>query len=70
MVDVPGDIPVMIPLVPIVATPVLLLLHVPPVVVSLATAVNPTHTGGVTVIGVPEVFTATVVDAVHPVDKV
>ena len=43
MVVVPAVKPLTIPLVPIVATAVLLLLHTPPVVVSISVVVPPAH---------------------------
>ena len=50
MVDVPGEFPVTIPELPIVATPVLLLDHVPPVVELASVCVEPLHIEKVPVI--------------------
>ena len=48
MTEVPGDTPVTTPLEePIVATPVELLVHTPPVVASLSVVVFPAHTDAV-----------------------
>ena len=51
MVAAPAATPVAIPDVPIVATPVLLLAHVPPLVVDERAVVDPTHKEVVPVIG-------------------
>jgi hypothetical protein len=50
MVAVPAATPVTMPDVPIVATPVLLLDHVPPLVVDDRVVVAPTHTEAAPVI--------------------
>jgi hypothetical protein len=48
IIDVPGDTPnTVVPLLVMVATPVLLLLHVPPVVALARTVVLPWQTFGV-----------------------
>ena len=52
MIVVPGDIPVTMPEVPIIATAGLPLLHVPPPVISLKEAVRPTQIG----FGPPVIF--------------
>ena len=67
--DVPADTPVRVPVVPpetMVATPVLTLLHVPPLVPSLSIVVEPWHTLAVPVIAAGNGFTVTVTDRVHP----
>lgn len=69
MTDVPGAMPETIPVVePIVAVPVLLLLHVPPVVALLKveTAV-PIHITVVPVMAAGLAPTVTTVEIVHPV---
>ena len=68
MVDVPADTPITRPVdEPIVATGVMLLLQVPPVVASLSKVVAPTHTLAVPVIaGGPEVTVTVVVDIQLP----
>jgi hypothetical protein len=53
-----------------VATAVLLLVHVPPATASLSAVVEATHTNNVPVIVAGEVFTVTVVVAIHPVPMV
>jgi hypothetical protein len=61
IVALPKATPVTTPDVPTVATPVLLLLHVPPEVASLSVADNPTHILGVPVIAAIGETVATVV---------
>ena len=54
---VPAETPVTMPeLLPIVATEVLLLLHVPPVVALLSVMVNPKHVGTLPVMGVAAIL--------------
>jgi hypothetical protein len=63
MVDVPADMPVTTPLLLIVATDVVLLLHVPPDVASASGELPPTHIVSVPVIGlIDEVDSVSVVD--------
>jgi hypothetical protein len=64
--DVPGDVPHTKPLVPIVATAVLLLVHVPPVAVSDSVVQLPKHTWVLPVMIDGAVFTVTTVVAVQP----
>ena len=66
MVAVPAATPVTIPDVPIVATPVLLLAHVPPLVVEDRVVVDPAHTEVVPVIAAGSAFTVTVAVLLHP----
>jgi hypothetical protein len=69
-VAVPTEMPETVPLVaPAVATEVLLLLQVPPVVASLKTVDAPTHIIVVPVIGNGLGPTVTVVVTMHPVPK-
>jgi hypothetical protein len=49
MVAVPAVMPVTVPVLPTVATPVAVLLHVPPVAASLKPVAEPTHTDAVPV---------------------
>lgn len=65
MVLSPGDTPVTIPADVTVATDVLLLLHVPPVVASLSRVVRPTHIDVTPVIDAGGIFTVTNTVAVH-----
>jgi hypothetical protein len=60
-VALPAATPVTIPDVPTVATPVLLLLHVPPEAALLNVADNPTHMLGVPVIAAIGETVATIV---------
>lgn len=70
MVVTPFEMPVTIPdVAPIVATVVLLLVHVPPGVASVNAVVNPWHTVVTPVIGAKG-YTVTVVTAVQPSDVV
>ena len=68
MVAVPGpEIPLTIPVdAPIVATAVLLLLHVPPATVLLSVILDPTHTADVPVIAAGIAYTVTVAYATQP----
>ena len=63
MLDVPADTPDTIPVVPIVATPMLALVHVPPPVASARAVVAPVQTVSVPVIAAGVVLTVTVVAA-------
>ena len=63
---VPGDTPFMIPVVPMVATDILLLLHVPPAVASASVMVWPAHTTVGPAMGSGVGFTATTVVALQP----
>lgn len=68
MFAVPADIPVTIPFEePMIATPVLPLVHEPPVVRSDKLVISPTQTGGVPVMPGNASITVTVVVTVHPV---
>ncbi len=68
IIAVPAVTPVAIPVVePMVATPRLLLLHVPPGVGSPKAVVSPTHTLSVPVIGNGNGLTVTVAVIIHPV---
>ena len=70
MVDVPDVAPETIPeLVPIVATLVLLLIHVPPPVLERV-VVEPAQTVVVPAIAVGNGFTVTTVVVIQPVDRV
>lgn len=60
----PPAIPVTIPVLPTVAMPVLLLLHVPPTVASLSVVVDPAQTLNVPVIDATAVFTVIIFVAV------
>ena len=67
MVAVPGPAPKTVPPpVPIVATPVLLLVHVPPPVASVNDVVAPWHIVNVPSIGVVDALTVTIAVAIHP----
>ena len=66
MVTVPAATPVTMPDVPIVATPVLLLAHVPPLVIEDRVVVDPAHTVVVPVIAAGSAFTVTVAVLLHP----
>ena len=66
MVAVPAATPVTMPDVPIVATPVLLLAHVPPLVVEDRVVVDPAHTEVVPVIAAGSAFTVTIAVLLHP----
>ncbi len=66
MVAAPVAIPVAIPDVPIVATPVLLLAHVPPPVVEDRLVVDPAHKAVVPVIAAGIALTVTDVVVLHP----
>lgn len=70
MVAVPADTPVAIPDVPTVATPVLLLLQVPPDGVDPSESVLPTHTGTLPVIAVGKALMVPIAVAVQPVGSV
>ena len=70
MVAVPAATPVTMPDVPIVATPVLLLAHVPPVGVLLSVDVLPTHTTGDPIINPGSGLIVTVVVVRQPVGRV
>ena len=60
MVDVPDDTPVTIPVeAPTVATPVLPLVHVPPLVPSLSVVVKPAQTIAVPVMDDGNAYTVT-----------
>ena len=61
MVNVPAATPVTTPVVLIVATEVLLLLHVPPAVASVKLVVNPIHTDAVPVMVAGKGLTVAVV---------
>ena len=63
MVAVPVDTPVTMPVLPTVATLMLPLLHVPPLVRSVSTVVAPEHTVNVPVM-VPAMFGVTVTTTV------
>ena len=68
MLAVPVPAPVTTPLaLPMVATDVLPLLHVPATGVLLSVVVTPTHVVAVPDIGVGSAFTVTVTERVHPV---
>lgn len=68
MVDVPALTPVAMPLVePIVATPVLPLLHVPPGTLLLSVVVAPWHTEVVPPMAEGAAFTVNTVVAIQPV---
>jgi hypothetical protein len=62
----PEETPVTTPPDDTVATPVLLLLHVPPVVASLNVVVEPIHSVAVPVIADTGAVILTMVVAVHP----
>ena len=66
IVAVPGDTPFTIPVVPIVATDILLLLHVPPAVASVSVMVWPAQTTVGPAMGNGVGFTATTVVALQP----
>ena len=66
IVEVPADIPVTIPVEPIVAIVVALLLHVPPPT-SANGVVYPTQTTGIPVIARGNGFTVTTAVAMQPV---
>ncbi len=66
MVAVPDATPDTIPDVPIVATPVLLLAHVPPLVVDDSVVVDPAHKAVVPVIAAGCAFIVTGVVLRHP----
>ena len=66
MVAVPAAIPVTMPDVPIVATPVLLLSHVPPTVVEERVVVVPAHKAVVPVITAGIVLMVIDVVVLHP----
>ena len=69
MIAEPPAMPVTIPSVaPIVATPVLLLLHVPPLVALASVVVAPAHTLVVPVMAVARELTVTVVVAEQPAE--
>ena len=65
MIAVPAAIAVSRPEVDIVATAVLLLIHVPPVIISLRVVVAPIHKLGTPVIADTE-LTVTTIDVLHP----
>jgi len=66
-VEVPGLIPDTIPVVePTIATPVLPLLHVPPVVAEANVVVAPVHKPNAPVITAGMIFTVTTWVLVHP----
>ena len=66
MVAVPAATPFTTPVVPMVATPVLLLLHTPPAVVLLKVVVDPWHTDATPVIAAGNGFTVTVTVVLPP----
>ena len=66
MVAVPADTPFTIPVVPIVATAVLLLLQVPPAVASVKGMVWPWHTPVGPAIATGDGFTAIITVALQP----
>ena len=66
MVAVPAATPDTIPDVPMVATPILLLAHVPPLVVDDSEVVDPAHKEVVPVIAAGRAFTVTGVVLLHP----
>ena len=67
----PEDVPVVIqPVLPMVATVALLVLHVPPGVRSVRQVDKPIHTSGVPVIGTGIGLTVSVVLVVQPVGSV
>ena len=66
MLDVPADTPETIPVVPIVATPVLALVHVPPPVASASVVVAPVQTVRVPVMAAGVVLTVTILVAKQP----
>jgi hypothetical protein len=70
MVAVPADTPVTTPRLVTVATAVLLLAHVPPVVASERVVVLPVQIVVVPVIALGVGLTVKKVVALHPVDKV
>jgi hypothetical protein len=70
MVGVPPATPVTTLLVPMVASAVLLLLHTPPVVVSLNVVVRPTHTVAIPVIGAGSGLTVSTRTELQPLPKV
>jgi len=65
IVAVPTELPVTVPSVPTVATPVFELLHTPPPVASVSAVVDPWHTLAVPVIAAGCVFTVTTAVEVH-----
>jgi hypothetical protein len=65
-VELPGGTPVAIPVDPMVAALVLLLLHVPDPVASFKVVVRPGHTNNVPPIAAGSGFTVSVIDFVHP----
>src|ERR1019366_9069008 len=67
---VPGAMPETTPVLPTVATAVLLLLHVPPGVASVSVVVLPAQTVAVPVTDDGNAFTVTVAEAVQPPDVV
>lgn len=68
MTDVPAETPVAMPvLLPIVATEVVPLDHVPPGVTSASVVVSPWQTAKVPVIAAGRGFTVTIVVAIQPV---
>ena len=68
---VPDEAPVVMqPPVPIVAIPVLLVLHVPPTVISVRHVDKPKQTAWFPLIATGIGFTVTVARALHPVGKV
>jgi hypothetical protein len=70
MIDVPAPIPVTMPdAEPMVATPVLLLVHVPPPVVLLSVVIVPAQIPVAPVIAAAPVLMVTMVVAVQPVPK-
>ena len=69
MVAVPALTLVIVPVVPIVATVVGLLLQVPPAVASLTVIVEPMQTDVPPLIAVGTGLTVTVVVTVHPVPR-
>ena len=71
MVDVPDDTPVTTPVEePTVATLVLPLVHVPPLVISLKVVVNPAQTTAVPVTDDGNGLTVTTIVVIHPVPRV
>ena len=70
MLEKPALIPVMLPVLPMVATPGVPLVQVPPGVASINNVVDATHTLSVPVIGSGNGDTVTTVVAIQPVINV
>jgi hypothetical protein len=69
MMAVPAATPVTVPVLVTVAMDVLPLLHVPPLVGSVYTVVEPTHTLAAPLMADGEAITEIVLKAVHPVPR-